>query len=492
MRRLEKKMQRRGRLFWKIYLQTMIGMLLLAAGLMGYLLWESQHQSIDRVTRYEAERLERDYRQFHMELQSANGSQLLNDQNDLLRRAVAVNAFRNVFLSRGAFFEGEEELYNASGYVYDPAFLDQTQQKQGNLHADIRISGIENVKGKKLLLFSTRGTAQKERYGVIVYKDVTDIYIQTQRIFWRSLCVTVFVLLLMGILLYHGICKLLHPLMELKRTASAIADGAYGSRSVIRGNDEIAELTKSFNRMAQKVEEHMELMADTNERQRRLLGSLAHELKTPLTAIIGYSDTLLAAKLTQENRQKALYYIASEGKRLARLAEKMTELSGLYEVDGSSMALRPVMVADFLERLKELTQFLAERKKVRLVISCAPKELTLLMEEDLMMSLLMNLVDNACKASSERGVIRVNAGASRIEVQDFGKGIPEEELSHVTQPFYMVNKARAKTAGSVGLGLSLCSEIARLHGASIEIQSKEGEGTCVAVVWGKEETYEDR
>lgn len=326
---------------------------------------------------------------------------------------------------------------------------------------------------------------------MIVYKDVTDIYIQTQRIFWRSLCVTVFVLLLMGILLYHGICKLLHPLMELKRTASAIADGAYGSRSVIRGNDEIAELTKSFNRMAQKVEEHMELMADTNERQRRLLGSLAHELKTPLTAIIGYSDTLLAAKLTQENRQKALYYIASEGKRLARLAEKMTELSGLYEVDGSSMALRPVMVADFLERLKELTQFLAERKKVRLVISCAPKELTLLMEEDLMMSLLMNLVDNACKASSERGVIRVNAGASRIEVQDFGKGIPEEELSHVTQPFYMVNKARAKTAGSVGLGLSLCSEIARLHGASIEIQSKEGEGTCVAVVWGKEETYED-
>lgn len=108
------------------------------------------------------------------------------------------------------------------------------------------------------------------------------------------------------------------------------------------------------------------------------------------------------------------------------------------------------------------------------------------------MSLLMNLVDNACKASSERGVIRVNASASRIEVQDFGKGIPEEELSHVTQPFYMVNKARAKTAGSVGLGLSLCSEIARLHGASIEIQSKEGEGTCVAVVWGKEETYEDR
>ena len=106
MRRLEKKMQRRGRLFWKIYLQTMIGMLLLAAGLMGYLLWESQHQSIDRVTRYEAERLERDYRQFHMELQSANGSQLLNDQNYLLRRAVAVNAFRNVFLSRCAFFEG--------------------------------------------------------------------------------------------------------------------------------------------------------------------------------------------------------------------------------------------------------------------------------------------------------------------------------------------------------------------------------------------------
>lgn len=491
MKQFEKKMQRSGRLFWKIYLQAMLGMLLLAAALMGYLLWESQRQGIDRVVRYEAERLERDYRQFQMKLQSADGRQLLNDQNDVLRRAVAVNAFRAVFLSRGALFDEGKEIYNASEYAYDPAFLEQTQQKQADLPVDIQISGIEHVNGKELLLFSTRGTSQRERYRVIVYKDVTDIYMQTQRVFWRGLCVTASALLITGIWLYHGICTSLRPLMELKRTASAIAGGAYESRAAIRGKDEIAELTKSFNRMAQKVEEHMALLADTNEKQRRLLGSLAHELKTPLTAIIGYSDTLLAARLTQENRQKAFYYIASEGKRLARLAEKMTELSGLYEEDGSSIVLRPVAVDDFLKRLKELTQFLVEQKKVRLVISCVPKELIFSMDEDLMMSLLMNLVDNACKASLEGGTIRVNANADRIEVEDFGKGIPKEELSHVTQPFYMVNKARAKTAGSVGLGLSLCSEIARLHGASIEIQSEEGVGTRVSIVWGKEEGCED-
>lgn len=488
MRRIGKKMKRSGKLFWKIYIQAMLGMLLLAAALMGYLLWESQRQGIDRVIRYEAERLDRDYRQFQTKLQSVNGRQLLKNQKEALRRAVAVNAFRTVFLSRGALFEEDQEIYNASEYAYDPEFSPQSAPKQGNLPAGIRISGIERVNGKELLLFSDRGTSQNERYGVIVYKDVTDIYMQTQRVFWRGLCVTAVALLVTGILLYHGICTSLYPLMELMRTAAAIAGGAYESRAAVRGKDEIAELTESFNRMAQKVEEHMALMADTNEKQRRLLGSLAHELKTPLTAIIGYSDTLLAARLTQENRQKALYYIASEGKRLARLAEKMTELSGLYEEDASHIAMHPVAVGDFLKRLKELTQFLAERKKLHLVISCTPKELTVSMDEDLMMSLLMNLTDNACKASPEGGTILVSACMQRIEVQDFGKGIPEEELSHVTQPFYMVNKARAKTAGSVGLGLSLCSEIARLHGASIEIQSEEGVGTRVSIVWSKEET----
>lgn len=470
----------------------MLGMLLLTAALMGYLLWESQRQSIDSVIRYEAERQESDCRQFQMKLRSVHGGQFSKEQNEALRHAVAVSAFREIFLSRGALFEEDKELYNASGYTYDPECLELPVKMQSGLPADLRISGVENVNGKKLLLFSNSSTVYSgRRYGVIIYKDITEIYMQTQRVFWRGLCVTAAALLFTGILLYHGICTSLRPLMELKRTAAAIADGAYESRAAVRGRDEIAELTKSFNRMAQKVEEHMALMDDTNEKQRRLLGSLAHELKTPLTAIIGYSDTLLAARLTQENRQKALYYIAGEGKRLARLAEKMTELSGLYEEDSRSIAMHPTAVGPFLERLKELTQFLLERKSVHLLISCTPEELTLSMDEDLMMSLLMNLIDNGCKASPEGGTIRVSACAQRIEVEDFGKGIPKEELSHVMQPFYMVNKARAKTAGSVGLGLSLCGEIARLHDASIEIESEEGKGTRVSLVWNKEEAGEN-
>lgn len=105
------------------------------------------------------------------------------------------------------------------------------------------------------------------------------------------------------------------------------------------------------------------------------------------------------------------------------------------------------------------------------------------MDADLMMSLLMNLVDNACKASPDRSEIRVIADDHSIVVEDHGKGIPANELGRVTEAFYMVNKSRAKSAGSIGLGLALCSRIARLHEAQLVIESEEGKGTRVSVVW---------
>lgn len=104
-------------------------------------------------------------------------------------------------------------------------------------------------------------------------------------------------------------------------------------------------------------------------------------------------------------------------------------------------------------------------------------------DRDLFESLLINLIDNGAKASKEGDKIFLEGEGNRITVRDRGCGIPEEEISRVTEAFYMVDKARSRKAGGCGLGLALCVMIAQLHGARLEIESRVGEGTAVSVIF---------
>lgn len=135
------------------------------------------------------------------------------------------------------------------------------------------------------------------------------------------------------------------------------------------------------------------------------------------------------------------------------------------------------------EQLNALMSFRLEEKQIKLNRTCLPETLEKQADEDLLLSLLWNLVDNAYKASETGSNIEIAADEQKISVQDFGKGIPAGEIAHVTKAFYMVDKSRSKKAGGIGLGLSLCCQIAEIHGWKIHIESKEGEGTSVSVLW---------
>lgn len=132
------------------------------------------------------------------------------------------------------------------------------------------------------------------------------------------------------LLLQAVILRILRPFYRMKETANIIASGDYSRRLPIGAGDEIAEVSESFNRMAQRVEEHISELTELNERQTQMIGNMAHELKTPMTAISGYSETLLRVKLSPERQEQALEYIRSECRRLSRLSAKLLELTGLY------------------------------------------------------------------------------------------------------------------------------------------------------------------
>lgn len=227
----------------------------------------------------------------------------------------------------------------------------------------------------------------------------------------------------------------------------------------------------------------MEQLQDTAEKQELLLGALAHEMKTPLTSIIGFSDSLLHVKLDERQQMRALEHVNREGRRLETLSGKLLQLVGLYQNEAISMQEHEI--GELIGRVAELEGSACERAGIRLMTEW--EDFTVHMDLELMESLLINLVDNARRASEQGDVIRICAwnreGQKMLQVMDEGHGIPEEELQRVTEAFYMVDKSRSRKAGGSGLGLALCSLIADRHRAELLIESTVGRGTCVSVMF---------
>ena len=273
---------------------------------------------------------------------------------------------------------------------------------------------------------------------------------------------------------------LLRPLGRLSAATRQMAAGELDQRVTVRGDDEIAQLSADFNVMALRIRQQVRELRDAARRQEDFIGSFAHEIKTPLTSIIGYADLLRSRPATEEQVRQSAGYIFSEGRRLEALSRKLLDLVVL---DRQDFPLRPMPLDVFLGRVGGAMAPALEQAGVRLTVRAG--SILALMEPDLMETVCLNLLDNARKAMESGGEILLEGLLEErcpvIRVTDSGKGIPAEELSRVTEAFYMVDKSRARALGGAGLGLALCRRIVDLHGGALELQSRPGEGTRVTV-----------
>ncbi len=204
---------------------------------------------------------------------------------------------------------------------------------------------------------------------------------------------------------------------------------------------------------------------------------MAHEMKTPLTSMIGYTDLLRRSQLPPESAQQALDAIVSQGEGLERMAFKLLDLSLLDS--GIKPQMQPCDVSALFEEAQAAVAALSAERGVRVV--CQADMETLVCDRDLIGTMLQNLLSNAIKASGAGQDVVLSARDGVLSVTDHGVGIPAEHLARVTEPFYMVDKSRARSQQGAGLGLALCRRIARLHGAQLVIESREGAGTRVSV-----------
>ena len=331
---------------------------------------------------------------------------------------------------------------------------------------------------RRLLIAGSTINIRSDDYSIYTVSDLTEIYHSIDKMIIELSAISLVCIVLGTALIIVLVRYAIRPLKTLGLSARRIAKGEYSERAQINKNtDEIGALAQDFNLMAQAVQSHIGMLNDNAQRQQLFIGGLTHEFKTPLTSVIGHSETLLFTKMPQDVIESSLAHILEQCRRLERLTQKMLGLITLDE----NIDLQDESVCALLDSVKSSMDEVLRQHQINLRVSCDTT--TLPMDFDLMQSLLINLVDNAAKASKEGQTIDLKAHGNTIIVTDHGVGIPKEELARIFEPFYRVDKSRSRQSGGAGLGLALVQRIAAAHGAQIAVESVVGEGTTVKVVF---------
>lgn len=305
--------------------------------------------------------------------------------------------------------------------------------------------------------------------------DITNVFTERETGFsiYRRVCIVI--LICEGIIIFMSSYWLTRPVRFLSVAAKKMAKGNYGARAKKISSDELGSLTQDFNEMAMSLEENVYQLQEAARAQEEFVGVFAHELKTPLTAIIGYADMMRSQKLEEEKLLLSADYIYQEGRRLEKLSFNLLDLIVLKRTEKPTGRFHTKAIFEYIR--DTFSKF-----DINLCIQYEEREVY--GEMSLIKTMVANLVDNAVKVSEPSGLVEVTGAAEdgryTFTIHDCGCGIPPEHLSRLTEAFYMVDKSRSRSRHGAGLGLTLCAEIARLHGTELTIGSVVGMGTTVS------------
>lgn len=232
--------------------------------------------------------------------------------------------------------------------------------------------------------------------------------------------------------------------------------------------------------LIQDITEHVKL----DNMRKEFVADVSHELKTPITSIMGYSDTLLDGDYDEETRKKFLNVISSEARRMARLVTDLLTLSR-YDNKKVNQEATTFDLGELVKKCQEKLRFEIEKKGHNVECFVTASVPPVVADKDGIERVVLNILSNAIKYTPDNGVIKVYVGFvyndAYIKIIDNGIGIPEEDMERIFERFYRVDKARSRELGGTGLGLSIAKEILDKNKGSIDIKSKVGKGTEVVI-----------
>mgnify|MGYP002587720182 FL=1 len=254
-----------------------------------------------------------------------------------------------------------------------------------------------------------------------------------------------------------------------------VREGEYSHKIQMRGDDEYTTLATEFNKLSDRLQE-------SEATQRQFVSDASHELKTPLASIKLLSDSILQNDMDADTMREFVSDIGNESDRLTRMTQKLLTLS---KADAQTTCEHEVVdLGETVRRVFRMLVPLADRTEIQLTASLDRGCYVLSMEDDAY-QIIFNLVENGIKYNHAGGSVHVTARHTQDEaellVEDTGMGIPQDAIEHIFERFYRVDKARSRQAGGSGLGLSIVHELVERNFGTIEVSSKEGEGTKFTV-----------
>lgn len=350
---------------------------------------------------------------------------------------------------------------------------------------------IEEQNNSEILTIASLIRVNDSNMYLVNQRDISDVYRENEKQIWFFRIIMAVALFICGGAIFLIGRWLTKPIEQLNNTASVIASGDYSVRTQLTSNDEIGELAEKFDSMAEAIEGHVQELKNHVRQQEDFVASFTHEIKTPMTAIIGYADMLRSKEMEKEQQILTANYIFKEGKRLESMSLKLFDLIALKRKDiGKQRIYTRVFGEEILDSILPLLE------QANLTFSIDMEPAVIEGDRDLLKTVFINLIDNARKASKPGGEIRLRGIRYRepeeeswyeIQVQDDGCGIPEDEVAKICEAFYMVDKSRARKQGGAGLGLATTSLIIEVHGGRFLIDSTVGKGTTMRVLLpGKE------
>ena len=335
--------------------------------------------------------------------------------------------------------------------------------------------------GRLLFCTAVSGQAYGRELEIVVQNDATaakeDYWNQMNQLLFYGCLFSAFG----AIILMSLVSIFLHPLKTVRQSVHSIAGGNYGTRLPVQGHTELAELSADVNEMAEKIQRNMQQLQETAENRKTFIGNMAHEMKTPLTSILGFADILsVKPDLPEKERREYSEIIVKEATRLRNLSGKLMEL---VQIQNGMIEFRLVNLKDLLEESISAQKVMMKEKKIS--VTAKLDKALIYGDYDLLQSLIFNILDNSRKASDQGGMIKIILEAEGNEVilsiRDFGRGMDKKETERVKEPFYMADKSRSRKDGGAGLGLALCAEIMELHHGVFHIKSEPGEGCLVTL-----------
>lgn len=286
---------------------------------------------------------------------------------------------------------------------------------------------------------------------------------------------------LIALVLSFSVGFLTKRIKQLDKVVKEVEKGNYEAKVQKTGKDEIGRVGKSFNEMTKAVQETIMSIQEVAENRKKFIGNLTHEIRTPLTSIVGYSSLIKNRKVKEQ--EVILEYcdkIYEEGKYIEQISQKLMELLLL---ENTSMELEKINLSEELDnRIEELQGLFPEVQFEKEIAEDVLADV----DKVLLKSLLLNLVKNAIKAYESSPIIRIELSKEKeIKVIDYGKGIPKEEIEKVKEPFYTLSKDRNRSFSGMGLGLPLCIKIVEAQKGTLEIESAENIGTKIIIKLGE-------